>query len=98
MTKEEIHAKAVDYATERIKEVDKNSLSAIADYDRGLVEGYENGYQRAVDDILRTLVSGYIYARKELLKDKICAIDTSVFEDSHQIIKVELNKDIINII
>ena len=92
MTKEEIRAKAVDNANKRIKEVDKNTLSAIADYDRGLIEGYEDGYYQAVNDVLKTIVSGYIDARNELLRNKICAVDTSVLEDSNKIVKMRLDK------
>ncbi len=92
MTKEEIRAKAVDNAGKRIKEVDKNSLSAIADYDRGLIEGYEDGYYQAVNDVLKTIVSGYIDARNELLRNKICAVDTSILEDSNKIVKISLDK------
>ena len=92
MTKEEIRAKAVDNAVKRIKEVDKNTLSAIADYDRGLIEGYKDGYHQAVNDVLKTIVSGYIYARNELLRNKICAVDTSILEDSNKIVKMRLDK------
>ena len=92
MTKEELQAKAVDNAGKRIKEVDKNSLSAIADYDRGLIEGYEDGYYQAVNDVLKTIVSGYIDARNELLRNKICAVDTSILEDSNKIVKMSLDK------
>ena len=92
MTKEELHAKAVDNADKRIKQVDKNTLSAIADYDRGLIEGYKDGYLQAVNDALKTIVSGYIDARNELLKNKICAIDTSILEDSNKIVKMSLDK------
>lgn len=92
MNKEEIQAKAVDNADKRIKEVDKNSLSAIADYDRGLIEGYEDGYDQAVNDVLKTIVSGYIDARNELLRNKICAVDTSILEDSNKIVKMSLDK------
>lgn len=92
MTKEEIRAKAVDNAGKRIKEVDKNTLSAIADYDRGLIEGYEDGYYQAVNDVLKTIVSGYIDARNELLRNKICAVDTSILEDSNKIVKMSLDK------
>lgn len=92
MTKEELRAKAVDNAVKRIKQVDKNTLSAIADYDRGLIEGYEDGYYQAVNNILEAIVSGYIDARKELLKNSVCAIDTSILEDSSKVVKVRLDK------
>ena len=42
---EKIKLLAVENADKRIKEVDKNSLSAIADYDRGLREGFIDGFQ-----------------------------------------------------
>ena len=92
MTKEEIRAKAVDNADKRIKEVDKNSLSAIVDYDRGLIEGYEDGYYQAVNDVLKTIVSSYIDAKNELLRNKICAVDTSILEDNNKIVKMSLDK------
>ena len=97
MTKEELLAKAVDNAGKRIKEVDKNSLSAIADYDRGLIEGYEDGYNQAVNDVLKTIVSGYIDAKNELLRDKICAVDTSILEDSGKVVKVRLDKCVLKV-
>lgn len=87
-----MQAKAVDNAVKRIKEVDKNTLSAIADYDRGLIEGYEDGYLQTVNDVLKTIVSGYIDARNELLRNKICAVDTSILEDSNKIVKMSLDK------
>ena len=92
MTNEELHAKAVDNAVKRTKEVDRNTLSAISDYDRGLIEGYEDGYHQAVNDVLKAIVSGYIDARDELLKNKVCAVDTSILEDSTKVVKVKLDK------
>ena len=40
MTAEKLHAKAVDYAAEHIKNTGKSCLSAIADYERGLMQGF----------------------------------------------------------
>lgn len=97
MTKEELNAKAVDNADKRIKEVDKNSLSAIADYDRGLIEGYKDGYHQAVNDVLKAIVSGYIDAKNELLRDKICAVDISILEDSSKVVKVRLDKCVLKV-
>ena len=98
MNQEEIHAKAVDNADKKLKDVNKNTLSAIADYDRGLIEGYEDGYHQAVNDVLRAIVSGYIDSRNELLKDKICAVDTSILEDSSEFVKVNFDKNIFKVL
>ena len=95
MNQKEIHAKAVDNAGKRVKDVDKNTLSAIADYDRGLIEGYEDGYHQAVNDVLKAIVLGYIDSRNELLRDKVCAVDTSILEDSSSFIRAKIDKDLV---
>ena len=89
MTEAEIKSKAVDNADKKIKEVDKNSLSAIADYDRGLIEGYIDGYNEAINNIIKHIISGYLETKRELLKDTIDSFNANV--ESGHIIKVNDN-------
>ena len=45
MTKEEIHAKAVDNANNRINTEDTRCIVALADYDLGLRQGFQDGVE-----------------------------------------------------
>lgn len=89
MDKEKINALAVENADRRIKEVNKNELSAIADYDRGLREGFIDGYEIAVNDIIKHLVDGYVETKRKLLTDKIKAINTEEALNSGKAIKID---------
>lgn len=89
MDKEKIKVLAVENANKRIKEVNKNEISSIADYDKGLQEGFINGYEIAVNDIIKYLVDGYVETKRKLLTDKIKAIDTEQILNSGMAIKVD---------
>ena len=67
---------AIDYANEAIKNVDKNSLSAIADYDRGLREGFIAGYEIAIKEMIKSIVNDYTETKRQLLKEQLIAINT----------------------
>lgn len=85
---------AIDYANEAIKNVDKNSLSAIADYDRGLREGYIDGYNMAIHHIIKSIVDDYTKTKRKLSKEDIIAINTEEALNSGKAIK--LDKNLIN--
>lgn len=91
---EKIDVLAVENADRRIKEVDKNSLSAIADYDRGLREGYIDGYKIAVNNIIKYLIDEYVKTKRELSKEDITAINTEEALNSGKAIKI--NEKLIN--
>ncbi len=86
---EKIKILAAENADKRIKEVNKNEISSIADYDRGLREGFINGYEIAVNNIIKYLVDGYVETKRKLLTDKIKAIDTEEILNSGIAIKVD---------
>ena len=50
MNKEELHIKAIDNANSRIKTVDRRCLAVIADYDLGLIQGFEDGAEWMLDN------------------------------------------------
>lgn len=88
---------AIDYANEAIKNVDKNSLSAIADYDRGLTEGYIAGYKTAIHEVIKSIVNDYTEAKIQLLKERIIEINTEEALNSGKAIKIDkrlINKPI----
>lgn len=94
MDKEMIKILAVDNANKRIKEVDKNSLSAIADYDRGLIEGFIDGYEIAINNIIKCLIDDYVKTKRKLSKEDIIAINTEEALNSGTAVKV--NKRLIH--
>ncbi|MBQ2015674.1 MAG: hypothetical protein II207_01580 [Clostridia bacterium] len=91
---EKIKLLAVENADKRIKEVDKNSLSAIADYDRGLIEGFIDGYEIAINNIIKCFVDDYVKIKKELSKEDITAINTEEALNYGKTIKI--NKRLIH--
>lgn len=91
MNTERIKCLAVDNADKKIKEVNKNELSAIADYDRGLIEGYIDGYNEAIKDIIKSIVNDYTEVKRQLLKEKIIAINTEEALNSGKVIKLDNN-------
>lgn len=94
MDKRIIKTLAVENANKRIKEVDKNSLSAIADYDRGLIEGFIDGYEIAINNIIKCLIDDYVKTKRELSKEDIIAINTEEALNSGMAVKV--NKRLIH--
>ena len=94
MDKRMIKTLAIENANKRIKEVDKNSLSAIADYDRGLIEGFIDGYEIAINNIIKCLIDDYVKTKRELSKEDITAINTEEALNSGMAIK--LNKRLIH--
>ena len=52
MNKEELHIKAIDNANSRIKTIDRRCLAAIADYDLGLIQGFEDGAEWMRDKMI----------------------------------------------
>lgn len=94
MDKEMIKTLAVENANKRIKEVDKNSLSAIADYDRGLIEGFIDGYEIAINNIIKCLIDDYVKTKRKLSKEDIIAINTEEALNSGKAIKI--NKRLIH--
>lgn len=89
MDKEKIKVLAIENADKRIKEINKNELSAIADYDRGLREGFIDGYEIAVNNIIKHLVDGYVETKRKLLTDRIKAISTEEILNSGMGVKVD---------
>ena len=85
---------AIDYANKAIKNVDKNSLSAIADYDRGLREGFIDGYNTAIHEVIKSIVNDYTETKRKLLKEEIIKITTEEALNSGKAIK--LDKNLIN--
>ena len=79
---------ATENADRRIKEVDKNSLSAIADYDRGLREGYIDGYNMAIHHIIKSIVDDYTKTKRKLSKEDIIAINTEEALNSGMAVKI----------
>ena len=91
MNKTRIESLAIDNADRRIKEVNKNELSAIADYDRGLREGFLDGYNIAIKDVIKSIVNDYVEVKRQLLKEKIIAINTEEALNSGKAIKLDNN-------
>ena len=89
MDKEKIKVLAVENANKRIKEVNKNEISSIADYDRGLQEGFINGYEIAVNNIIKFIVNNYTKARRELSKEDIIKLDVTKQLDLGNFVKVQ---------
>ena len=79
---------AIDYANEAIKNVDKNSLSAIADYDRGLQEGFIGGYKTAIHEVIKSIVNDYTEAKIQLLKEKLIEINTKEVLSSENLVQL----------
>ena len=52
MTKEELHIKAIDNANSRVQSIDKRYIASLADYDLGLIQGFEDGamYMKGLND------------------------------------------------
>ena len=52
MTKEELHIKAIDNANSRVQSIDKRYITSLADYDLGLIQGFEDGvmYMKGLND------------------------------------------------
>ena len=50
MTKEELHIKAIDNANSRVQSIDKRYITSLADYDLGLIQGYEDGAEQMLNN------------------------------------------------
>lgn len=89
MNKEELQIKAIDNANSRIKAVDRRCLTAIADYDLGLIQGFEDGAEWMLDDptggaLLYTVEKTAERTKREMiekavkwLKEEMCYRDQS---------------------
>ena len=90
---EKINALAGENADKRLKEIDKNELSSIKDYDRGLRKGFIDGYEIAVNNIIKFIVDNYTKAKRELSKEDIARLDIAKQLDLGYVVKMQ-NKSI----
>ena len=94
MDKEKIKALAGENADKRLKEIDKNELSSIKDYDRGLRKGFIDGYEISIKNVIKCLIDDCAKTKRKLSKEDIIAINTEEALNSGK--AIEINKRLIH--